>query len=227
MRKIILLNIALLGLNFQAQTKKLGINTDRPTEVLDVNGTLRIKDVPVDNTTNVLYNGGSSKNLRFTGTNVLLTDANGNLGKADNKDLVPNKNYTGFNALDNSTAIFVTRQYTVKDWPSGQDGGLGFNTGMSTSKWEAIFSNVSYKLSERYSTSREYPYTSNNVAINEFLTKLFGSEGSISSVATFGWTLGKNNGTWRIVGDFDGIREQNTLIDILFINKNYVATDRP
>ena len=225
MKKIIILGSVLLSFSLQAQLNKVGIKHTAPTEVLDVNGTVRIREMPIDGSTNALYNGSTTKSTTFIATNVMMTDANGNLGKAVNKDLVPNKNYTGFNALDNSTAIFVTRQYTVSDWPSGQNSGAGFDTGMSTTKWEAILSNVSYQLAERLTTSINSDY--NNRDINTFLTNVFGSEGNATAVQTFGWALGKNGGTWRIIGDFNSIREQPTKIDILFINKKYVATDRP
>ncbi|WP_313032244.1 hypothetical protein [Soonwooa sp.] len=225
MKKVIILGSVLLSFSLQAQLNKVGINHTAPTEVLDVNGTVTIREMPIDGTTNALYNGSTTKSTTFIATNVMMTDANGNLGKAVNKDLVPNKNYTGFNALDNSTAIFVTRQYTVSDWPSGQNSGAGFDTGMSTTKWEAILSNVSYKLSDRYTTSGST--AANNPFINTFLTSVFGSEGTATTVQTFGWALGKNSGTWRIIGDFNSIKEQPTKIDIIFINKKYVATDRP
>lgn len=227
MKKIIILGSVVLSFGLQAQLNKAGINTAQPTEVLDVNGTMRVRDIQIDGTTNALYNGSTTKSTTFTATNVMMTDANGNLGKALNKDLIPNKNYTGFNALDNSTAIFVTRQYTVSDWPSGQNSGAGFDTGMSTTKWEAILSNVSYKLSDRLNTSTESPYSANNATLNLFFNNIFGSEGTTTTVQTFGWTLGKSSGTWRIVGDFNSIQEQPTKIDIIFINKKYVATDRP
>ncbi|WP_312206685.1 hypothetical protein [Epilithonimonas hominis] len=225
MKKIIILGSVVLSVGLKAQLGKVGIKHTAPTEVLDVNGTLRIRELQIDGTTNALYNGSTTKSTTFIATNVMMTDANGNLGKAVNKDLVPNKNYTGFNALDNSTAIFVTRQYTVSDWPSGQNSGAGFDTGMSTTKWEAILSNISYRLSDRYTTSGST--AANNPFINTFLTNVFGSEGTATTVETFGWTLGKNSGTWRIIGDFNSIKEQPTKIDIIFINKKYVATDRP
>lgn len=222
MKKIIILGSVLLSFALKAQLGKVGIKNTAPTEVLDVNGTMRVRDIQIDGTTNALYNGSTTKSTTFTATNVMMTDANGNLGKALNKDLVPNKNYTGFNALDNSTAIFVTRQYTVGDWPSS---GSGFDTGMSTTKWEAILSNISYQLAERYTTSNNS--NADNLHINTFLTAVFGSEGTATTVQTFGWALGKNSGTWRIIGDFNSIKEQPTKIDIIFINKKYVATDRP
>lgn len=222
MKKIIILGSVVLSVGLKAQLGKVGIKHTAPTEVLDVNGTLRIRELQIDGTTNALYNGSTTKSTTFIATNVMMTDANGNLGKAVNKDLVPNKNYTGFNALDNSTAIFVTRQYTVGDWPSS---GGGFDTGMSTTKWEAILSNISYRLSDRYTTNGSN--AANNPFINTFLTSVFGSEGTATTVETFGWALGKNSGTWRIIGDFNSIKEQPTKIDIIFINKKYVATDRP
>lgn len=217
----------MVGVILNAQTGKVGINTTAPSEILEVNGTARVRDLPIDGTTNALYNGANTKATTFTATNPVLIDINGNLGRSVNKDLVPNKNSGGFTANDASNAMFVIRRYTVKDWPTGSSG-TGFDTGMSTAKWEAVMSNVSYRLSNRDITSNDS--SASNTAINNFLNNLFGSEyylGVPSKIATFGWTLGKNSGTWRVMGDFGGIVEQDTPVDILFINKNYVVTDRP
>lgn len=225
--KLIIIGALVLGFSLNAQTGKVGINTTTPQEILDINGTARVRDLPVDGATNALYNGAATKATTFTATAPVLIDANGNLGKAANKDLVPNNATTGFTATDASTAMFVIRRYSVTDWPSGQNAGAGFDTGMSTAKWEAVMSNVSYKLSNRNTTSNDT--SAANTAINNFLSKLFGSEvnAATKTTATFGWTLGKSGTTWRVIGDFGGIAEQATPVDILFINKNYVATDRP
>lgn len=229
MKKVFILGTLAFCFSLNAQTGKVGINTTTPTEVLDVNGTARVRDLPVDGAANALYNGAATKATTFTATAPVLIDANGNLGKAANKDLVPNNATTGFTATDASTAMFVIRRYSVTDWPSGQNAGAGFDTGMSTAKWEAVMSNVSYKLSNRDTTSDDS--SAANTKINSFLSKLFGSEFSATTktTATFGYTLGKSGTgtTWRVIGDFGGIIEQVTPVDILFINKNYVATDRP
>lgn len=226
-KKSIIFGAFILGFSLNAQTGKVGINTTTPQEILDINGTARVRDLPIDGATNALYNGAATKATTFTATAPVLIDVNGNLGKAANKDLVPNNGATGFTATDASTAMFVIRRYTVTDWPSGQNSGAGFDTGMSTTKWEAVMSNVSYQLSNRYRTSDDT--SAANTKINNFLSEVFGSEISASTktIATFGWTLGKSGSTWRVIGDFASIQEQATPVDILFINKNYVATDRP
>lgn len=226
-KKSIIFGAFILGFSLSAQTGKVGINTTTPQEILDINGTARVRDLPIDGATNALYNGAATKTTTFTATAPVLIDANGNLGKAANKDLVPNSGATGFTATDASTAMFVIRRYSVTDWPSGQNSGAGFDTGMSTTKWEAVMSNVSYQFSNRHRTSNDS--SAANTQINLFLSSLFGSEISATpkTIATFGWTLGKSGSTWRVIGDFASIQEQATPVDILFINKNYVATDRP
>ncbi|MSN87246.1 hypothetical protein D1Y78_09625 [Riemerella anatipestifer] len=82
MKKIIFV-ISLLPFVAKAQTGKVGINTEKPTETLQVEGTLRVTDLPANGASNAIYNGGNSKNTGFNATKTVVVDANGVLGTVD------------------------------------------------------------------------------------------------------------------------------------------------
>ena len=68
-----------------AQSGKVGINTSAPTEILSVNGTVRVQELPLNGSTNSLYTMGdgtasSTKNQTFNPSKTVVADANGVLG---------------------------------------------------------------------------------------------------------------------------------------------------
>ena len=78
--------LLLASVYFNAQTTtpptgKVGVNTITPKETLDVNGTLKVGNLPTNGTANAIYNGGKNKSTTFTATNMVVADANGVLGK--------------------------------------------------------------------------------------------------------------------------------------------------
>ena len=67
---------------FNAQTTgKVGINTNAPKETLEVNGTLKVGNLPTNGTANAIYNGQNAKSTPFTATHMVVADTNGVLGK--------------------------------------------------------------------------------------------------------------------------------------------------
>lgn len=86
MRNLFLMLTSFTFALFSAQTGKVGINTISPTENIDVNGTLRVRFLPVNGTANSIYttgtdsNSGSTPNQTFTAVNTIVADANGVLG---------------------------------------------------------------------------------------------------------------------------------------------------
>lgn len=69
---------------FNAQTTgKVGINTNAPTETLEVNGTLKIDTLPANGAKKAIYNGQNTKNTDFTATKTLVADNNGTIGVID------------------------------------------------------------------------------------------------------------------------------------------------
>ena len=78
--------LLLASVYFNAQTTatgKVGINTITPKETLDVNGTLKVGNLPTNGMANAIYNGGKNKSTTFTATNMVVADANGVLGKTN------------------------------------------------------------------------------------------------------------------------------------------------
>lgn len=94
-----ILSLFLLGgvLFVKAQTGKVGINTENPTETLQVKGTFRVSELPDANAQNSIYtqvNGGNSdtKTQTFTPAKMVVVDNNGVFGK---QDILTIPSYTG------------------------------------------------------------------------------------------------------------------------------------
>ena len=215
---------------FQAQ---VGINTGTPTEKLDVNGTLRVRVLPNDNTEKAIYTRGtntSSSTLSetFIAARPLVVDTNGIMGTTTFGDLVPNNTTEpDFNTTNASSSMFVVRRFLLDDTvdtdaddpqdvilppdpddpdsvPEGIFSIKGYNTGMKVDDWQAIISNVSWKMT----TSSTSPTSAQFVLGQPFNYRLQGASG----------------GTWRIVGDIINVTEKG-YIDILFIKSKYVAAE--
>lgn len=77
-----LLCVMSLQANAQTTTNKVGVNTNGPAEILDVNGTMRVRDLPANNTANAIYNGSNTKTQSFIATHTVVADRRGVLGRA-------------------------------------------------------------------------------------------------------------------------------------------------
>lgn len=64
---------------------KVGINTENPTQNLEVNGTFRVVNLPENNTPNAIYNTdkSSQKDKTFTSSKMVVVDENGVFGQQD------------------------------------------------------------------------------------------------------------------------------------------------
>lgn len=182
-----------------AQNKNVGIGTETPTEVLDVIETMRVRNLPNDGAS---YTDGTGVTKTFTALTPIVNSATQNVvGKTNKADLVPNNTTTGFDTTDNSKAMFVIKRFAVGDWPS-QPGNVGIDTGMSSTKWEAVMSNVGFTF-----------------------TTIQAIQNVFNELHLHSWTLFDNNTTWRITGDINGVNEKSDYVDILFIRKSNIATD--
>ncbi|MDO4763273.1 MAG: hypothetical protein Q4A00_02700 [Flavobacteriaceae bacterium] len=207
MRSILGIVLTLTMITITAQQGNVGINTATPTENLDIKGTLRVRELPENGSTNTIYTTGpdtssATKTGAYNSTKIVVTDANGVLGVInDEKDLLPNNTIAGFNAEDDSTSMFVVKRYTVTNAQTKTQAG--FDTGMSVDKWEAIISGWMFK------------FTSNSTAnhIVDILRK----------DTRLGFRL-KSAGTWKIIGDIERV-EARSEIDVLFIKKAFVAAE--
>ncbi|MGV4413709.1 hypothetical protein [Chryseobacterium sp. T1] len=208
MKKFNTVLFIVLSVFFYKVSAQIGINSATPTEVLDVNGTTRIRSLPPIGTSNSIYTTGTdtSNGLApsevFNGSTMIYSDANGVLGKSTSttSNLMPNNTTTGFNTSDTSTAMFVIKRFTVADWPSS---GGGLSTGMSVAGWEAIMSNIQFNIPTNAST--ENIFAAN--ALHNYRL------------------LGPANDVWKIIGDINAISDGNKSVDILFIKKTITASD--
>lgn len=194
--KILLIVGMALGSSIYAQTRpqKVGINTTTPTETLDVNGTARVRSLPT-------YGAATPIGP------VIKEDTYNVIGKSSKSDMVPGNTVPNFDTSDNSTAMFVIKRYKIGDWPSTMG-----NTGtelvdasggkMSTSKWEAILSNVGFTFTNINSVSNVY------------------NENHLHS-----WQLTNKDQYWKIWGDINGVQEKSDYVDVLFIRKTNVAAE--
>ncbi|GEN66339.1 hypothetical protein [Chryseobacterium rhizosphaerae] len=85
MKKVFILMTSLSASLFFPQ---VGINTPNPTEILDVNGIERVRELPKHNSINAIFTKpdgtkSESKNQTFTATKMVVADANGVLGYVD------------------------------------------------------------------------------------------------------------------------------------------------
>lgn len=76
-----LLCAGLMAIGFaNAQTGKVGINTENPNETLEINGTLRVDNMPLSGEGKI-YDGAETTETTFTANSVMATDDQGNVGK--------------------------------------------------------------------------------------------------------------------------------------------------
>lgn len=186
-----------------AQTGKVGINTETPTEIFDVNGTVRVRQLPDENTTGIYTTGtntaSTTANQTFTPTKIVVADANGVLGVSTTQELgnVGGSTATGATTDNNSTAMFVKKRYSAGDWPSGANT----NTGFSVDKWDAIITINRFERSGNMDGAW-FSKTGNSVQLD----------------------VANKGGTWWIIGDIGSV-EESWEFTVLFINKKYIASD--
>lgn len=204
-KKIVIL--ATLGIvNFAlSQTGKVGIETNQPTETLDVNGTTRIRTLPQDGDVNAIYtlpdgNASNNKDQKYTSENFVVADENGVIGIAKKKVVTVNSSDDDYN---NASSLFVIKKYILKDNPSIRNGGAGFDTGMSTDKWEAI---ISLPFMKYNANGTQNPFTYNGGGSREWGANLVKGTDNI----------------WKVKGNIVNIHEE-MYIEILFINKDFVS----
>lgn len=196
--------IAVLGLINISLSAQVGINTATPTEIYDIDGTVRVRSIPTIGTANSIYTtgtntqSGTAPTQTFNGSNIVYTDANGVLGRSTTTtaNLIPNNATTGFNTTNTSTAMFVIKRFAVPDFPNA-----GYDTGMDLTRWEPVMSNIMFTFT-------------NGIA----LTSVYNTGGRVS------YRLQATGTTWKIIGDVNGV-EENSFVDVLFINKTFAAAD--
>ncbi|MDY3520787.1 hypothetical protein PG614_06040 [Riemerella anatipestifer] len=58
---------------------QVGINTSSPQETLDVNGTVRVRSLPISGKGNI-YNGQAAATTLFNGVNTVISNSDGVIG---------------------------------------------------------------------------------------------------------------------------------------------------
>lgn len=79
-KSLLLAGMLAVGLA-NAQTGKVGINTENPNETLEVNGTVRVDNLP-ESGVGTIYDGADTAGTTFKGENMVVADEKGTLGKA-------------------------------------------------------------------------------------------------------------------------------------------------
>lgn len=206
--------LALLFTSFNSLAQ-VGINTNTPTESLDVNGTMRVRSLPTDGQANSIHTTGTNTSSgtiptqTFVYDKPMVFDKNGVMGVTSYSNLVPNNTTINFNSTTNaSPAMFVVKRFRLVDDVGGLQGKyhpslIGYDTDMNVNDWQAIVSNISFK----------------------FLTETQLTEAQFKIDNFFNYRIrGKANDKWYIVGDIINLQEE-AYIDVLFIKSAFVAAD--
>ena len=120
MKKNLLLATILLGGVVFAQTGKVGIQTENPTETLQVEGTVRITDLPTNGKKKAIYtdtNGGNTndKTQPFNATKTVVVDKNGVLGTVDVVPVIPEKSEEGTETTKIKQLIYAVNSIGINE----------------------------------------------------------------------------------------------------------------
>ncbi|ASW73767.1 hypothetical protein IQ37_15765 [Chryseobacterium piperi] len=148
---------------------------------------------------NVQVRAMTSTNSTTAFPRTLTAQTDGTLGYFQGSP-IENVSVTGTTTGNTSSATFQIIRFTGVS--STATGNANFDTGMSSANWEAIMSNVAYAISSGSGRGWD-PGAANQT----------------------GYRLINSGGTWKVIGRVPGYAQQNTFVDILFINKKFVAAD--
>lgn len=150
--------LGMLAVGFaNAQTGKVGINTESPKETLEVKGTLRVDNLPQSGTGKI-YNGADEANTTFTGVNTVVADANGNLGYlpilpsfkvlkgADGLDAYSTVNVTVDNTTNTADSSSVIKEITTASFTLDKKSLVMFNVTLSASITSLEFTQPTKRL---------------------------------------------------------------------------------
>lgn len=126
-KKIILIAVTLLS---EVTYSQVGISNQTPTEMLDINGTTRIRTLPSTGATNIIYTKpdgtrSSIKDQPFNAINTVVSDSNGVLGTVG---WLPAQNPIVITGTDGADAIVYSKTVSAKDGNSTQTQTLATKT---------------------------------------------------------------------------------------------------
>lgn len=189
--------LAFVGLQAQKQNK-VGINTENPTEQLDVNGTMRVRMLPYNRKPNAIHtkeDGANSvgRTETYKAKNIVRVDANGVFGVIDVDDTVVDVVGSASNAM------FVKKLYSATFPVVNKD------TGFSSDKWIAVLNVIGYNNSNGAKLARK------------LLTQ--NGDGLLLNISK------GNNGNWVVDGQLPEGTGINIDYEILYINAEYAVVD--
>src|SRR5690554_4199642 len=174
----LLLLTAFFSFQFYGQ---VGIGTETPTEILDIDGTLRIRDLPLHGTPNAIHTTGENTasdtpTETFSATQMVVLDANGVLGT---KPGLPSTSNTI--SWTSSGANFPTA--TGPDQPNAMQYSLGplsvsfFTRGTNSFEFHIQSSNTdSYIVDIRSMNTNSAPYLrANGTLVQNDWTRIGGT----------------------------------------------------
>ncbi|QES93947.1 hypothetical protein F0358_15095 [Empedobacter brevis] len=142
---------------------QVGVNTETPTETLDVKGTVRIQELPKNLEENSIYNGDTTKQTQFNATRTVVADDNGVVGYVDG---LPSSNNGQPGNEEETTAklynkcIKLTEQELTNLYGNG---GLRLEIGDYVFEWYRV-GNTPFTVDGNYfrftNTARNYRYNS-------------------------------------------------------------------
>ena len=181
MKKHLLIGTILISGLAVAQTGKVGVETDTPTETLHVQGTARITDLPTNGAENAISTNeggtdGGSKTQTFKATKTVVVDENGVLGTVDVVPVIPEAPTEGTETTKVKQLIYAVNSTDI--------------SGTTPEKSVTCLNDICVRLNETNPDAGrakvEYKFTGKNAE-------------TINSWGRKGGTGGVNH------GDFDGI----------------------
>ena len=193
MKKHLLFAATLVGVIAIAQTGKVGVNTENPTETFQVEGTARITELPTNTTEDAIFTNdqgerSTSKNQTFNATRTVVVDKNGVLGTVDGIPRVKGK-----------------QRGQLQPYAPIQKCTKG-TSGDNSSK-ELMFGNYTFQIQKKDSDMDVYMKTSSGSSEKVRVTQLGGQGGVPGSGLNDGADKDISSGWTKIV---DAINSNNS-----------------
>lgn len=219
-----------LCLSLYAQSNSVGISTSTPTETLDINGTERIRELPLDGASNVIYtkpDGTKSinKDQSFKALKTLVADSNGVIGSVNWIPAQPSVIIGGADGLDAVTStstisavngeLTTTPVLATKTFTLSKKSMVTFSYNISTSdivkaNGDALFDGTSKRIGAKLILNSKdiinsgIPFTNSG---QKYVFGVFYLNGNRSIVLNEGtYTVNLVGNVFAYTGDTMGIR---------------------
>lgn len=184
MKKTLLL--ALVAFSSMALAQNVGVNTNTPTETLDVNGTARVQNLPENGSTGTINTPNANSN--FTATKTVVVDDNGVLGTVNVIPSDASKEANQSSVESDGTKLYEPIERCWKGvvgdgTPANADGHIGTMT----------FEESGYKFAWK-------DYGAGKVVVNVKRTPKYATD---SRRAKSTWSFSQNDLYGGVAGDFN------------------------